>query len=230
MLVLVGVHTHAPLISFAVPFFQSSFRCNTDGSIVVDEAVDTEAVSCAEQASQLSYILGSCSSSTTLHVGCEPVSGSICGTGPSDFRWDYHPPSMEFNETFYSGTIVFGDSTFMVGGESFTTRAFGQAGSPLSIPGPTLRFEAGSKYVLSFHNLLNYEPPASHINSFKVRTCLIYYICWLAVDAQFGRPSFSVTSPYVLLHSICVCTFLELGSKHWQHTHTWVTHIGRVAV
>jgi FtsP/CotA-like multicopper oxidase with cupredoxin domain len=55
----------------------------------------------------------------------------------------------------------------MVDGNTFATRAFGQQGHPLTLPGPTLRLVAGAKYVLSFHNTLDYEAPSAGHNIFK---------------------------------------------------------------
>ena len=60
-----------------------------------------------------------------------------------------------------------GEATLTVGGETITTRAYRQAGSSYSIPGPTLIMEPGKKYVLRFHNTLPYEVPSTATNTFK---------------------------------------------------------------
>lgn len=57
--------------------------------------------------------------------------------------------------------MEFASATFPIGSSTFTTRAFGQVGRALSIPGPTLRLKAGEKYVVSFHNRLPYEALAA---------------------------------------------------------------------
>lgn len=87
---------------------------------------------------------------------------------PEDFQWTYHPVTASNSEAYYSGTMEVRDSTFtFTNGETLRTRAYGQKGHALSIPGPTLRMTPGNKYVLSFHNLLPYEMKEMAMNVYK---------------------------------------------------------------
>ena len=66
---------------------------------------------------------------------------------PSEFQWTYHPASANNPEPYYSGTMEMGEATFTIGGETLTTRAYRQAGTEYSIPGPTMTMVPGNKYV-----------------------------------------------------------------------------------
>ena len=92
-----------------------------------------------------------------------------CGTNeicdPQPFVWT---EATETNgTTYYSGTMEISEATFTIGGETITTRAYGQAGQPPTIPGPTMFLKPGFKYVLRFHNQLPYEAPSPEHNVFK---------------------------------------------------------------
>jgi len=101
-----------------------------------------------------------------------PVASSSGAVGAGDgaivdppaFEWTYvHEP-----EPHYVGTLVYGRADFLMNdGSTLTTRAYAQGVGPFTIPGPTIRMTPGNKYVLRFHNLLDYEPPSTVHNDFK---------------------------------------------------------------
>lgn len=86
---------------------------------------------------------------------------------PPQFQWTYHPADESNPEPYYSGTMEVGEASFVIGGETLTTRAYRQAGTAYTIPGPTVSMTPGNKYVLSFHNTLPYEAPNPSHNVFK---------------------------------------------------------------
>jgi FtsP/CotA-like multicopper oxidase with cupredoxin domain len=96
-----------------------------------------------------------------------PVIGQTSIIDPPQFQWTYHPASANNPEAYYSGVMEFGLETFEIGGETFTTRAYRQAGTNYSIPGPTMTMMPGNKYVLRFHNTLPYQPKVHHHNIYK---------------------------------------------------------------
>lgn len=82
---------------------------------------------------------------------------------PELFQWTYNAEG-----DYYSGTLVMDEATFEIGGETLTTRAYGQEGHGVSIPGPTIVMAPGKKYVMQFKNLLPYyEDPVPEHNVFK---------------------------------------------------------------
>ena len=86
---------------------------------------------------------------------------------PETFEWTFHPVSATNPTEYYSGTMQMGEATFTIGGETITTRAYGQLGKSLSIPGPTMIMQPGNKYVLRFENLLPFETPSTSHNVYK---------------------------------------------------------------
>jgi FtsP/CotA-like multicopper oxidase with cupredoxin domain len=82
------------------------------------------------------------------------------------FVWTDHPAA-NGEPAYSSGTLVMDEATFNINGETLTTRAYGQEGFAPSVPGPTIVMEPGRKYVLSFKNLLPYEPLSTEHNTFK---------------------------------------------------------------
>ncbi len=66
-----------------------------------------------------------------------------------------------------AGTLEYGEATFNIDGKTLTTRAYRQEGGCYSIPGPTMNMVPGNKYVVQFHNLLDYEMPSDVHNDFK---------------------------------------------------------------
>jgi FtsP/CotA-like multicopper oxidase with cupredoxin domain len=86
---------------------------------------------------------------------------------PPQLQWTYHPASGGNPQPYYSGTLELGQATFTIGGQTLTTRAYRQAGTAYTIPGPTLHMTPGNKYVLRFRNTLPYQPPSTAHNVFK---------------------------------------------------------------
>ena len=81
-------------------------------------------------------------------------------TDPADFVWDCSGGCC-------TGTMEISEQTFNINGDTLTTRAYGQAGTAPTIPGPTMRVTPGTKYILKFHNKLPYEPMSTEHNVFK---------------------------------------------------------------
>lgn len=96
-------------------------------------------------------------SGTTLASQC-PANNNI--NNPTEIIW-------EAKQGYFLATLEFGEATFAIGNETITTRAYRQEGGEYSIPGPTLRMEAGQKYVLKYKNLLPYEPASMEHNVLK---------------------------------------------------------------
>ncbi len=86
---------------------------------------------------------------------------------PPQFEWTFHPAGPGNPEPYYSGTLQVGEADFIVGGQTLTTRAYRQAGTDYTIPGPTITMAPGNKYVLHFENTLPYQPLDSRHNVFK---------------------------------------------------------------
>lgn len=88
-------------------------------------------------------------------------------TNPTIFVWKHHPVTADNLQEYYSGTLEMGEASFDINGETLNTRAYRQQDGAYSIPGPTFVMNPGSKYVLSFKNLLPYAAPESAHNVFK---------------------------------------------------------------
>ena len=86
---------------------------------------------------------------------------------PYEFKWVHHPVSESNSEAYYSGTLEMGEASFVIDGETLTTRAYRQEGQEYAIPGPTIIMEPGNKYVLRFKNTLDYQPLVQDHNIFK---------------------------------------------------------------
>ena len=54
----------------------------------------------------------------------------------------------------FVGVLEYGEASFIIDGDTLTTRAYRQQGGCFSIPGPTIEMTPGKTYVLQFHNLL----------------------------------------------------------------------------
>jgi suppressor of ftsI len=94
-----------------------------------------------------------------------PARSSVCPTSnviqpPAEFQWTAQ-------NGYWSGTLELGAATLNIGGYTFTTRAYRQAGGTFGIPGPTIRMTPGQTYVLTLKNLLPYATPSTVMNDFK---------------------------------------------------------------
>ena len=65
------------------------------------------------------------------------------------------PPVFEWSGN--EGTLEIGEASFVIGGETLTTRAYRQEGGEFSIPGPTMYMSPGQTYVLTLKNTLPFE-------------------------------------------------------------------------
>ncbi|RDH86008.1 MAG: hypothetical protein DIZ80_00610 [endosymbiont of Galathealinum brachiosum] len=84
-------------------------------------------------------------------------------TDAPQFQWSYDSAG-----DYYSGTLIMDEVTITLNnGETLTTRAYAQAGSAPSVPGPTITMAPDKKYVLKFENRLAYQPLSSDHNVFK---------------------------------------------------------------
>jgi FtsP/CotA-like multicopper oxidase with cupredoxin domain len=79
------------------------------------------------------------------------------------------PPEFQWTNAgdHFTGTLEIGAATLNIGGDSLTTRAYGQEGGTFSIPGPTIRMTPGQTYVLTFKNTLPYAEPSPVHNDLK---------------------------------------------------------------
>jgi len=94
--------------------------------------------------------------SSTFAAQC-PTTNQIID--PEVLQWIHHPVTANNPEEYFSGVLELGESTFVINGETMTTRAYRQEGGQYTIPGPTMMMEPGKKYVVTFRNLLPYEVP-----------------------------------------------------------------------
>ncbi len=86
---------------------------------------------------------------------------------PQTFQWTHHPVTSTNSEEYYTGVMEVGEASFTINGETLTTRAYRQAGTAYTIPGPTLKMAPGNKYILQFKNTLPYEVLSTDMNIFK---------------------------------------------------------------
>lgn len=100
-----------------------------------------------------------------VHASQCPTTNQI--SDPEIFQWTHHPVSINNLEEYYSGVLEMGEASFIINGETLTTRAYRQVDGQYGIPGPTVVMEPGKKYVLTFRNLLPYEAPSLEHNVFK---------------------------------------------------------------
>lgn len=139
---------------------------------------------------------------------------------PPEFQWTYHAPSASNPTGYYSGTLEIAEATFVISGQTLTTRAYRQAGSAASIPGPTLKMRPGNKYVLRFHNRLPYEPASSEMNVFKDPNVSNVHTHGLHISGE--SPSDDVTRSFEggfggdFVYDIPAD---HMGGTYWYHAH-----------
>jgi FtsP/CotA-like multicopper oxidase with cupredoxin domain len=89
-----------------------------------------------------------------------PAFAQDCGSA-TNLNLVENPPG------YHTGTLVMDKIDLTLNnGETLTTRAYAQEGQAPSIPGPTLVMKPGQQYVMSFKNLLPYEPLTHEHNTF----------------------------------------------------------------
>jgi FtsP/CotA-like multicopper oxidase with cupredoxin domain len=138
---------------------------------------------------------------------------------PPQFVWTFHPASGS-TPAYFSGTLELGEATFTIGGQTLTTRAYRQAGSPYTIPGPTIKMVPGNKYVLQFHNTLPFEPLSTQHNVFKDPNASNVHTHGLHISGE--SPSDDVTRVFEggfggdYVYDIPAN---HMGGTYWYHAH-----------
>ena len=156
--------------------------------------------------------------STSASATSCPTSNVI--EDPADFSWTYHPVTAGNPEAYYSGTLEIGEETFTFGSDTLTTRAYGQAGGSLTIPGPTLRVTPGNKYVLRFHNTLDYEALETSHNTFKDPNVSNIHTHGLHISGE--SPSDDVTRNFEGGYGgdfVYDIPSDHMGGTYWYHAH-----------
>jgi FtsP/CotA-like multicopper oxidase with cupredoxin domain len=139
---------------------------------------------------------------------------------PPQFEWTYHPVSGSNPTAYYSGTLEIGEASFTIGGQSLTTRAYRQAGTAYTIPGPTIKMQRGNKYVLRFHNTLPFEAASPEHNVFKDPNVSNVHTHGLHISGE--SPSDDVTRSFEggfggdFVYDIPAN---HMGGTYWYHAH-----------
>lgn len=139
---------------------------------------------------------------------------------PTEFQWTYHPASGTNPQPYYSGTLEIGQASFVIGGQTLTTRAYRQAGGAYGIPGPTFKLKPGNKYVLSFHNTLPYTPMSTDMNVFKDPDVSNVHTHGLHISGE--SPSDDVTRAFEGGHGgdfVWDLPANHMGGTYWYHAH-----------
>jgi FtsP/CotA-like multicopper oxidase with cupredoxin domain len=157
---------------------------------------------------------------TPLLASASQCPSSNVVNDPPLFQWTYHPASADNLNAYYSGTLEMGSATLDINGETLTTRAYRQAGSTYSIPGPTMVMEPGNKYVLRFKNTLPYQPPSSEHNVLKDPNVTNVHTHGLHISGE--TPSDDVTRFFEggfggdFVYDIPAD---HMGGTYWYHAH-----------
>ena len=129
------------------------------------------------------------------------------------------------------GTLEIGEASFVIGGETLTTRAYRQEGGQFSIPGPTMYMSPGQTYVLTFKNTLPFAEPSPEHNTLKDPNITNIHTHGLHVSGE--TPGDDVTR--LINGGYCGDYVYELDSDHmggtlWYHAHhhgsTWLQVAG----
>ena len=113
-----------------------------------------------------------------------------------------------------------GSVTLVINGETLTTRAYRQAGTDYSIPGPTMGMVPGNKYVLRFKNTLPYQPLSSEHNVLKDPNVTNVHTHGLHISGE--TPSDDVTRFFEggfggdFVYDIPAD---HMGGTYWYHAH-----------
>jgi FtsP/CotA-like multicopper oxidase with cupredoxin domain len=139
------------------------------------------------------------------------------------------PPEFQWTNAggYYTGTLEIGAADFTIGGDTLTTRAYGQVLDPTdptctncTIPGPTIRMTPGNTYVLTFKNLLPYAEPSPVHNDLKDPNITNIHTHGLHVSGE--TPGDDVTR--VINGGECGDYVYEVPGDHmggtlWYHAH-----------
>ena len=139
------------------------------------------------------------------------------------------PPVFQWSGN--EGTLEIGEASFVIGGETLTTRAFRQEGGEFSIPGPTMYMSPGQTYVLTLKNSLPFEEPSPEHNTLKDPNITNIHTHGLHISGE--TPSDDVTR--IIQGGYCGDYVYEIGPDHmggtnWYHPHhhgsTWLQVAG----
>ncbi len=139
------------------------------------------------------------------------------------------PPVFQWSGN--EGTLEIGEASFVIGGETLTTRAYRQAGGEYTIPGPTMYMSPGQTYVLTLKNNLPFEEPSPEHNTFKDPNITNIHTHGLHISGE--TPSDDVTR--LIQGGYCGDYVYEIGADHmggtnWYHPHhhgsTWLQVAG----
>ncbi|MDH3974207.1 MAG: multicopper oxidase domain-containing protein [Deltaproteobacteria bacterium] len=132
------------------------------------------------------------------------------------------PPAFQWTDAggYWSGTLELGEASLNIGSDTFTTRAYRQAGGNFTIPGPTLNMIPGETYVLTFKNLLPYAEPSPEHNNLKDPNISNIHTHGLHVSPE--TPADDVTR--LINGGFCGDYVYEVPANHmggtlWYHPH-----------
>ncbi len=143
---------------------------------------------------------------------------------PVPFQWTYAG-------SYWSGTLEIGKASFVIGGETLTTRAYRQEGGSFTIPGPTMYMTPGETYVLTFKNTLPYAEPSQEHNVLKDPNITNIHTHGLHVSGE--TPGDDVTR--LINGGYCGDYVYDIQADHmggtlWYHAHhhgsTWLQVAG----
>jgi FtsP/CotA-like multicopper oxidase with cupredoxin domain len=143
---------------------------------------------------------------------------------PAPFDWTQQ---QGYNE----GTLEIGEASFIIDGETLTTRAYRQEGGSYSIPGPTMYMTPGETYVLTFKNTLPFAEPSPVHNDLKDPNITNIHTHGLHVSGE--TPADDVTR--LINGGYCGDYVYEVPANHmggslWYHAHhhgsTWLQVAG----
>jgi len=139
---------------------------------------------------------------------------------PPTFQWTHHPVSATNPTAYYDGTMEVGEASFVIGGQTLTTRAYRQAGTAYTIPGPTIEMTPGNKYILRFHNTLPSEPASTSMNVFKDPNVSNIHTHGLHISGE--SPSDDVTRAFEGQQGgdfVWEIPADHMGGTYWYHAH-----------
>ena len=139
------------------------------------------------------------------------------------------PPVFQWSGN--EGTLEIGEASFVIGGETLTTRAYRQEGGQFSIPGPTMYMSPGQNYVLTLKNTLPFAEPSPEHNTLKDPNITNIHTHGLHISGE--TPGDDVTR--LINGGFCGDYVYEIGPDHmggtnWYHPHhhgsTWLQVAG----
>ena len=133
---------------------------------------------------------------------------------PPQFSWDCS------NSAYCTGTMEVGQATFNINGQTLTTRAYRQAGTQYTIPGPTMKMQPGKKYVMRLQNTLPYQALSTSTNVFKDPNVVNLHTHGLHISGE--SPSDDVTRSFEGQRGgdfVYDIPANHMGGTYWYHAH-----------